>query len=244
MRRDQHVIDFCPGSEFLSFEQTSEMSNIGLNNVGSLQLEQRTIVITGVQPFARSNRDRHLFRHLPQRSEVLRWNWLLDPGWLERLQLARHLHGSSRIKAPVHFDEQFGIRADGITYCLHQCYRPVLLNSIEFVEARSERIKLECSVPFLDHTLSCLVKFMGSAFNGIPAVGVSLDPITYRSPEELIDWLTKGLPNDIPTSNLDGCDGGHGDLTGTSVVVAVHAMDQILNIHRIVPKHMIGHSLF
>src|SRR5260370_42562295 len=103
MRRDQNIIDFCPGSELLSFEKTSEMSNIRLNNVRSLQLEQRTVVITSMQAFACSNRDRNLLCHLFQGSEILGRNGFLDPGWLERLQLARYLHSCCRIKAPVHF---------------------------------------------------------------------------------------------------------------------------------------------
>src|SRR5260370_28048454 len=167
----------------------------------------------------------------------------MEPGWLERLQFARYLHSCCRIKAPVHFDEEFGIRSNGVPYRLHQRYCPGLLCSIEFIEARAKRIKLECSIPFLDHTPGGLMKLVGSAFDSVPAIGVRLDSITYRPSKELIHRLTNSLPHDVPAGNFDDRDGGHRNLSGTRIIVSIHALHQILAIRRGVTTHVVRHSL-
>src|SRR5258708_38037880 len=151
--------------------------------------------------------------------------------------------GGGGLKGPVYFGGELGPRADGVPYRPYQRYRFVLLGSIKFIEDRAKRIELERSIPFLDHSFGSLVKFIGSAFDRVPAIGVRLDSITYRTTKQLIHRLTKSLSHNIPAGNLDGCDGRHCDLTGAGIVVPIHALHQILDIRRVVTKHVVRHRL-
>src|SRR5712691_10693177 len=102
-----------------------------------------------------------------------------------------HLHSCSWIETPVHLDEQLTIGPYGVPHCLDQCHRFVLLCSIQFVKSLAKGVKLERSIAFLDHTPGSLVKFVGSAFDRVPAIGVGLDAIADSTAEELIHWLTE-----------------------------------------------------
>ena len=124
----------------------------------------------------------------------------------------------------MHFDQYLAIRSNGVPHRLHQCNRFTLLGSIEFIEACAKRIKLECTVPFLDHTFGSLVKLVGSAFDRVPAIRISLNPITYCTAKELVHWLTKRLPHDVPAGNFDNCNGGHCNLACTRIIVSIHAL--------------------
>ena len=84
---------------------------------------------------------------------------------------------------------------------------------------------------------------MRCALDGVPAVGIGLDLVAHRSSQQLVDRLRQQLAHNIPAGDLDGGNGGHGDLSSPCIIVHVHAMHQIFDVGRVVTQDVIGHSL-
>src|SRR5215467_6128587 len=119
---------------------------------------------------------------------------------MEGLKLSRYIHRRCRVEATVHFDHDLRLRANCTAYRLDQSDGAYLFSAFQFIEASPERVKLERAVSFCDDPPGGIVEFLRSPLHRVPAVGIRLDVLSYRSSEQLVDRLPQGLTNDIPTS--------------------------------------------
>src|SRR5579884_2114950 len=143
----------------------------------------------------------------------------------------------------MHLDQDFYVGSDSIAYSLDQFNCARLLCQIEFVEARTKRIEFQRSITFGNDALRCCMELLGSALDGVPAVGVGFDLVSYGTAQKFIDGLTKRFADDIPARHLDSSNRRHGNLASAGKIVAEHILYQGLDVHRIVTQDMIGHSL-
>src|SRR5260370_7122337 len=97
-------------------------------------------------------------------------------------------------------------------------------------------------VALLNRTLGRVMEFLWSAFDRVPAIRISLDLVSHRAAQQLIDRLTEHLPHNIPAGDLNGRDGRHSNLTRTRIVIQIHSSHQALHVDGIMTQALVCYA--
>ena len=103
-----------------------------------------------------------------------------------------------------------------------------------------ERIELEAAIAGRDDLASGGGDIGRPLLRVIPAVGIGRNRGVHAPAEEIVHGLTHGLAADVPEGEFDGCDGAVEHRAAARIFVAVHRLDQALDIERRCAKHVTG----
>ena len=84
------------------------------------------------------------------------------------------------------------------------------------------------------------MELLRRSFARVPAVGVALDLMPDRAPQQLVYRLVEGLADNVPAGNFKERRNGLRNLTGPSEILAEHARDEGLHVEGVFAENVAG----
>ena len=154
---------------------------------------------------------------------------------------AGNFNGRGGAEAPVHFHEDFHLRAHRLADRRHQFHRANLFRAGKLHGARAKGVNLQGLVTLFQNHLHALGEFLRRALHRVPGVRVGLDLFVALPAQQPPHRLAHGLADDVPAGDFNPAHHRGGNHPAAPEVVAVHAQPKVLDVKGIgaqnVPPH-------
>jgi hypothetical protein len=207
-------------------------------------LKEFAIFKEGVDTFAGGDGDAKRgdgIGHLLERGGILRRHRFFKPTGFIGGEQPRKLNSRDGVEAPVHLDQDFCLWPHSVTHRLDQADDLDLFGALHLIEACAKGVKFERLIAAGDHPPCRRMKLLWRALDGIPAIGIGFDLVAHRAPQEAVDRLAQRLAHNVPTRHLDQGNAGHHQFPSATIILDIHAVDQLLDIKGVAAQDIAGH---